>query len=233
MKKEEKIALQYLESLDFENIVHEPDGNIPPDFLIDNKIGIEVRRLNQNYMSGDRNNGLEEIQFPLLHKIQNLLSEIKSDSFEKSYFISYTFRRPISSNGIVSEMQRLLTEFAESGAVREGDYVIHDRFKFTIFPASKNHEQLFVLGGYSDHDSGGFVVSEVNRNLEICANEKSEKIKDVRWKYPEWWLVFIDYISYGLSAIDLSQLREIQKTEYGWDRIILVNPLNPKNGVEI
>jgi hypothetical protein len=233
MKKEEKLALQYLESLGFKNIVHEPDGNFPPDFLIDDKIGIEVRRLNQNYMSGDQNNGLEEIQFSLLHKIQNLLSEIKSNSFEKSYFISYTFRRPISLNSTVSEMKRLLTEFAKNGTVIAGDYVIHDRFKFTIFPASKKHKQLFVLGGYSDHDSGGFVISEVNRNLEICANEKSRKIKDFRWKYPEWWLVLIDYIGYGLSAIDLSQLREIQKAEYDWDKIIVVNPLNPKNGVEI
>ena len=92
---------------------------------------------------------------------------------------------------------------------------------------------LFILGGYLDLDSGGFVISEVNRNLVICTKEKSEKIKDIRWKFPEWWLVLIDYIGYGLSEIDLSQLREIQKTEKDWDKIILVNPLNPKNGVEI
>jgi hypothetical protein len=233
MNKEEKLALQYLENLGSKTIVHEPDGNIPPDFLIDNEIGIEVRRLNQNYMSGNRNIGLEEIQFPLLHKIQNLLSEIKSDSFEKSYFVFYTFRRPIKLNVIVSEMKHLLTEFAETGTIRAGDYVIHKRFKFRIFPASNKHEQIFVLGGYSDHDSGGFVISEVNRNLEICANEKSEKIKDLRWKYREWWLVLIDHIGYGLSATDRLELKEIQKAEYDWDRIILVNPLNPKNGVEI
>ena len=81
--------------------------------------------------------------------------------------------------------------------------------------------------------SGGFVISEVNRNLEICADEKSRKIKDHRWKYSEWWLVLIDYIGYGMSSTDLSQLREIQIAEYDWDKIILVNPLNPKNGVEI
>jgi hypothetical protein len=130
-------------------------------------------------------------------------------------------------------MKHLLTEFAETGTIRAGDYVIHKRFKFRIFPASNKHEQIFVLGGYSDHDSGGFVISEVNRNLEICANEKSEKIKDLRWKYREWWLVLIDHIGYGLSATDRLELKEIQKAEYDWDRIILVNPLNPKNGVEI
>ena len=102
MDKEEKLSLEYLESLGFENISYEPDGNIPPDFLIDKRIAIEVRRLNQNFLSGDRNSGLENIRFPLFHKIQNLLSDIKSDAFEKSYFISYTFRRPINLNGVIS-----------------------------------------------------------------------------------------------------------------------------------
>jgi len=71
----------------------------------DNKIAIEVRRLNQNFKPGDRNSGLENIQFPLMHKIQNLLSEIKPSAFEKSYFISYTFRRPINLNGVVGELK--------------------------------------------------------------------------------------------------------------------------------
>ena len=233
MNKEEKLALQYLENLGSRNIVYEPDGNIPPDFAINNEIGIEVRRLNQNFMTGNRNIGLEEIQFPLLHKIQNLLSEIKTDTFEKSYFIFYTFRRPIRLNGIINKMKCLLTEYADTGMIKEGDCVIHDHFKFSIFPASKKHGQIFVLGGYSDHDSGGFVVSEVNRNIEICAHEKRKKIELLRFKYPEWWLVLIDYIGYGLSAIDLSQLKEIQKAKYGWDKIILLNPLNPEIGVEI
>ena len=189
MDKEEKIALKYLSSLGFHNIIYEPDGNIPPDFLIDERMAIEVRRLNQNFMYEDRKNGLEEIQFPLLHKIQNLLSDIKPDTFEKSYFISYTFRRPINLHNVIFEMKRSMTEFAESGIVGIGEYVIHDHFKFSIFPSSKKHKRLFVLGGYIDLDSGGFVVSELNRNLEICANEKSGKIKDVRWKYSEWWLV--------------------------------------------
>ncbi|MEZ4719401.1 MAG: hypothetical protein R2851_25450 [Caldilineaceae bacterium] len=34
----------------FENVVYEPDGNIPPDFLVDERIAIEVRRLNQNFV---------------------------------------------------------------------------------------------------------------------------------------------------------------------------------------
>ena len=42
MKKEERIALSYLNSCGYIDIEHEPDGNIPPDFALNKKIGIEV-----------------------------------------------------------------------------------------------------------------------------------------------------------------------------------------------
>ena len=49
MKQEEKWVEEYLTHRGFRDIVYEPDGNVPPDFLIDGKIAIEVRRLNQHH----------------------------------------------------------------------------------------------------------------------------------------------------------------------------------------
>ncbi len=43
---DEKIAYKYLQSLGYTNIQYEPDSNMPPDFLINDTIAIEVRRLN-------------------------------------------------------------------------------------------------------------------------------------------------------------------------------------------
>jgi hypothetical protein len=51
MNSKEKIAQNYLVSLGFKDIVFEPDGNIPPDFAVEGKIAVEVRRLNQNYFA--------------------------------------------------------------------------------------------------------------------------------------------------------------------------------------
>jgi hypothetical protein len=48
MKRDEKKAREYLESLGFKQIIYEPDGNIPPDFLVESSIAIEVRCLNQH-----------------------------------------------------------------------------------------------------------------------------------------------------------------------------------------
>jgi hypothetical protein len=100
--------------------------------------------------------------------------------------------------------------------------------------ASKVHPQLFVLGGSSDHDSGGFVVAEIAENLRICIAEKSAKVAKVRNRYSEWWLAFEDRISYGaLDEDDRSQLREHVQRGDQWNRIILVNPLQPTVGFEL
>ena len=78
MNREEKIAKVYLKSLGFKNVVFEPDGNIPPDFSIDGRIAVEVRRLNQNFFTKDEAQGLKEARIPLFRLLQSSLSEFDS-----------------------------------------------------------------------------------------------------------------------------------------------------------
>jgi hypothetical protein len=47
-KIEEKTVIECLKIQGFHHIRYEPDGNIPPDILLYDKIAIEVRRLNEN-----------------------------------------------------------------------------------------------------------------------------------------------------------------------------------------
>ena len=44
--KDETRAKKYLQSLEHHELEHEPLGNVTPDFLVDKKIAVEVRRLN-------------------------------------------------------------------------------------------------------------------------------------------------------------------------------------------
>jgi hypothetical protein len=60
MDESETLALKYLQSQGFINIKFEPDGNRPPDFLVDDTIAVEVRRLNQNFEYTFGKRGLEE-----------------------------------------------------------------------------------------------------------------------------------------------------------------------------
>ena len=64
MKREEKLAKDYLVSKNFKSIKFEPDGNIPPDFLVNNNIAIEVRRLNKHY----KGIALEKVDYNIIPK---------------------------------------------------------------------------------------------------------------------------------------------------------------------
>ena len=67
MDETERIVLAHLTHRGFTDVVYEPDGNIPPDFLVNGSIAIEVRRLNQNYFEGADAQGLgaTDAVFPL------------------------------------------------------------------------------------------------------------------------------------------------------------------------
>jgi hypothetical protein len=130
-------------------------------------------------------------------------------------------------------MEKCLTHFLKFESEDTSNFIVNENFSFSIFPSTKRYDDVFLLGSFSDNNSGGFVVSEVYKNLQLCITEKTKKIENVRDKYEEWWIVLIDYIGYGLSQRDLDQLHEIEKIQHTWGKIILVDPLNPENGVEI
>jgi hypothetical protein len=75
MKREEKLAHQYLVSLGQGPVVYEPERNLPPDFLLNETIAVEVRRLNQNEITetGERH-GLEETWIPFNVQFRKLLA---------------------------------------------------------------------------------------------------------------------------------------------------------------
>ena len=112
MNREEKIAEAYLKSLGFKNVIFEPDGNIPPDFSIEGRIAVEVRRLNQNFFTKDEAHGLEETRIPLFRLLQSSLSEFDSHYKGDSYWVSIRFHRPIGKGDINKKViSRVLSSF--------------------------------------------------------------------------------------------------------------------------
>ncbi len=84
------------------------------------------------------------------------------------------------------------------------------------------------MGWLDGEDSGAWVVSHLERNVRICIDEKTAKISGIRTKYPEWWLVLIDRIFYGVWVWEA-----IHIPHHGWDRVILINPIDPTRAVEV
>jgi hypothetical protein len=235
MNDSERTVLEYLVSRGLGPVVHEPDGNVPPDFLVDGKVAVEVRRLNQNEETATGYRGLEEVSHPLDTLMQRALSSRGPPICGASWFVCYTYRRPLPPWKELEGMVRCaLEQIRGEPNLEELELRVTSRFSLDFTRASKVHSDLFVLGGSSDHDTGGFVVAEMARNLRLCIAEKSRKVSKVRWRYPEWWLAFEDRIGYGvLDERDRNRLSQLILHDALWSKIILVSPIEPSVGFEL
>ena len=90
--EDELRAREYLQTLRYTTLEYEPLGNVTPDFVIDNKIAIEVRRLNKNYVSDNGLVHVEDVEIPIftknideLHKNIQLIINEKDKKIEKNF----------------------------------------------------------------------------------------------------------------------------------------------------
>ena len=234
MDRSERTVSQYLSHRGFRDVVHEPDGNVPPDFLLDGCIAVEVRRLNQNEDTPDGPRGLEEAAIPLQAKVNRLLGTLGSSRSGQSWYVMYSFRRPLPPwDKLANALRVELAAFRDDTEHQPTSRKIAPGFRVKLYRAGHPYPEFFVFGGCTDSDTGGFVLSELNRNIRICVAEKTKKIARVRDRYHHWWLVLVDHVGYGLSGSDREQLRQLVQLDHSWDKIILVNPLDATQGYEL
>jgi hypothetical protein len=225
----ERIVRQHLLSAGYTDIEREPYPNNPPDFLVNRQIAVEVRRLNENERTPIGHRGLEETRIPIIRHVERLLSSLGPPTEGASWFVWYSLNRPVAvRHRLKRAMHEALLGFKEQPVHRRTKIDVQGIVKMEIFPASDVHPTFFVLGGSADGGAGGFVLSEIERNLRICVDQKTAKIERVRYRYPEWWLALVDYIGYGLEIRDQDELRKIVRLEHSWDKIIIINPTNPQ-----
>ncbi|MBF0235820.1 MAG: hypothetical protein HQK65_22720 [Desulfamplus sp.] len=234
MDREEQIVKEYLENKGYADIVYEPDGNIPPDFLVDNKIAIEVRRLNQNFVTESESNGLEEVEIPLYHTIVKIISEFDDRFIDRSYFVFPRFKRPLPEFKIVKKKLRAaLNEFCDNPKNERINLKVANNLTLDLFPAGDSNGKFFKMAGNSDFDSGGWVISEMEKNIKICSLEKLKKVEKIRGKYEVWWLALVDYIGYMLSLEELKSIDRGVVHGHEWEKILVINPQNFNKTVEI
>jgi hypothetical protein len=231
MDDSERVAHDYFTHLGFQNIVYEPEGKSkPPDFLLDGRVAVEVRRLNQNdapSKPGVRPRGLEEVRIPVRKKIQRLLPSFGPPAGRHSWFIHIRFSRPVPRwRDIEAALRQHLQAFRDNPAQISATIPLFNNFVIELCRASSAHPNYFIMGGCIDRDSGGWLVPELERNLRICIDEKSIKTSAIRTKYPEWWLVLIDHINYGGKEA-------IHIPPSNWDKIVLIDPLDHTQAHEL
>jgi hypothetical protein len=235
MNDSEKSVYEYLTSQGLGTVVFQPDGQRPLDFLVDGRIAVEARRLNQNEETATGYRGLEELSEPLNERVEKALAAMGPPVDGVSWWVRYTYRRPLPPRRKLDALlRRALREVRDQPDLRDQELRVTNNMRLRFIRAGAMHPNRFVLGASSDRDSGGFVVSEMARNLRICIAEKDVKVSKVRHRYSEWWLAFEDRIGYGLlDEQDRRQLRALVRFDDRWSKIILVNPLKPSTGFEL
>lgn len=226
MKREEVIAFKYLKSHGYKQVVYEPDGNVPPDFLVNNEIAIEVRRLNK-HVNGEP---LEELKFKLIPRINGLLEEYNNVQFDKTDFIVVNYSRPLRPNKALMKKLRTVLNEKLSHLGESKEVQIDENLSIIFFPSEKKLDSAYVMGIHGDSDSFGFVVSDVYDNLKIIIKEKENKIDQYFFRYKKWWLLLIDYIGYGLNELEIQQLKDLGLECNKFEKVIFIPPLNPSEG---
>src|SRR6266478_2972630 len=170
MDDSEKVANEYLLNLALAAVVYEPDGNTPPDFLVNGTIAVEVRRLNQNEIIESGYRGLEVTRIPLEARVRKLLASLGPAQSGVSWFVCYDFGRPLPDwKELRSALgEYLLTFRANPSTEREVSATICKGFEIELRRAGNSHPQFFVPGGSADDDSGG--AGCFKRRRRTCAS---------------------------------------------------------------
>jgi hypothetical protein len=219
---------EYLTFQGFKDIVFEPDGNVPPDFLVNGRIAIEVRRLNRHCKAkSGQPKGLEELAMPRRKWLQSILEALGPIENGGSWYVTYVFKRPELTNNWAAVVREKLQPF--QSAITKGEepvqVVIDSNFRLTLIRAREPSRSGFILVGYFDRNAGGPVIPELEKNLNICIEEKTRKIAPYRSKHPEWWLALVDFVNGGT--------REPIHIKHDWDKVLVLHPSNYEGAYEI
>lgn len=224
MKPDEEVAYRFLCREFGENrVVYEPDGNVPPDFVVQGGPAVEVRRLNRIDFSGDSPKGLEESIFPRWDSAYSFFPSLGPPQGEESWFVFLRLHSPAQRWNHILEVLRIQLEIFHSAPEKHAmEWEVVSGVRIELVASSNSLEHAFFLGSIDDGNQAYWVVSELIQSIRYCAEEKLLKVAQYRHRYREWWLVLVDHIAFGPTDEDMSQLREHLELPTGWDKVVLV-----------
>ena len=237
MDKTERTAHDFLRrrGVDEHEIKFEPDGRVPPDFLVHGRVAVEVRRLNQNEQTAEGHRGITSI--PTWQSLEQFMKTIGPSGTNESWFVGVRIlRRPsVRLKALKKSVGSKLTAFCQWP--HRNDQGAHrfdvDGLRLELSRADGTHPSFFVPTGVVDRRVGGFILSEMIRNIPICIEEKSRKTEPYRRKYPVWWLILVDHIHGHLDSDEEQELKSSVHVPSDWNRVIIVNRTNPSRSLEL
>ncbi|MCF3649910.1 hypothetical protein [Synoicihabitans lomoniglobus] len=232
MNRDEETVLKYLQTLTLGSVVHEPYLNETPDFAINSEIGVEVRRLDEQYFTEDNPQGLDVRGIPIWHLTDKICREFPKTNDAKTYWVTTFIRRPLPSNKNYRQaLSRALADFEQNLEAKDYRAKILPNVELEIRylgPVAGLDENRFALAGLEDLDQGGWLLSLLPQNLTHCMQEKSKKVAPYLDRYDRWWLVLVDYIALHLNAEEQAQVISTCPRIAPWEKVVLLHPTKGK-----
>lgn len=234
----ESHAEQWLQSQGYTNIRFVTDTNDqPPDFIVNNSIAVEVRRL--NLMFGDNNRGLEGVEEILKRRIKSGLNNAEQPPHGCKVFVScdlFGIDLP-DKNTIIQEVKKAASDYVEliKDSLCQGQRPIHSRVE-TYFGMSIRFDtltnsasnQFELMGVVAGIDDSGWVANDSIDNINRCIVEKTNKIRDKHGHYKEWWLILVEHNVHPTVLRNTDELQTVRNALVNttlWSRIIVVSNL--------
>ena len=237
VNEDEEIARIWLEMMGYFDIRWAED---PPDYVVEERYAVEVRRLNRMVEVDGRNEGEEVSLIPLSAIVKDVLKELgPPHPGELSWSVDINYETDVGQppkNWGKQKKERIKTKlrvFLSSFHGPQGKTIaVGDGINLVCWCAYGPLCQRFVLGQVEDPGSG-WVLADLVPSIKSCIAEKSRKIQN---KYKElkelkeWWLILVDHISHGMIASSERHLKSVcEQTPLRdpWSRCIVVDYWSP------
>ena len=219
----------------------------PPDYVVDKKYAVEVRRLNQMVEINSEIIGEEHSRISLRENIENVLAELVPCCQGPSWVVDCEYRssEPLPRKKYVRrDLLKALRPLTQPYSAKE----IVEQLESSYLDPNQHGDELqlgllgevhlclpcgihvelsrlntkpsrFLLQNVSDGE-GIVVLAETINSIRHIVKEKTRKIEHRAKNYVHWWLILVDHIFYVGSWEDL---RDEIRVERPWSRIIILN----------
>src|SRR5262249_32419350 len=147
---DEKMVFDHLTSRGF-SCQFEPEGQSkPPDFLVDGKIAVEVRRLNLNYTHLDGSTeGVEGEQIPFRKQFDSVLESFGDSADGSGYAVFYhIYGRPIGKEKEIRKAIREWLLFREQDPDGDCDQIeVSSGLSLRLYRRETGDRLLWCCGG--------------------------------------------------------------------------------------
>ena len=235
----ESYAEQWLQNQGYTNIQFVTDTNSqPPDFIVNDSIAVEVRRL--NWMFGNENTGLENVEKPLEKDIKSGLEVAQPPPPGRKIFVSCDlFGTDLPGRKkTIREVAEIANDYVEYviDSLLQGQHPSPSRYETTfgmsisfVTGTNRTINQFQLMDVVAGIDHTGWIANESIDNINRCIVEKTNKIRDKHNLYSQWWLILVEHNVHPAALCKTNELQRVKDalTDTSlWSRIIILSNLN-------